>query len=115
MAQLNDEAQWLTTLGFIISILILFLALIVNQSVLVGKTTSESVLEFPKNSIQDLKSEVAEITRRGGELNDTKVELYYLALYRENSLIYLEKSGGSISIHYNDGRTVYNEIYQEDL
>lgn len=111
MAQLNDQAQWIITLGFIISILILFLALIVNQSVLVGKTTSESVLEFPKNSIQDLKSEVMEITGKG-ELNDSKNDLYNLGLNRKNSLIYLEKSDDNIFIHYNDGQTVYNETYR---
>ena len=58
MERLNDDAQWIVLMGFVISIAIFFLAILLNQSVLVGQTTAESVLEFPKSDIQDLRSEV---------------------------------------------------------
>jgi hypothetical protein len=60
MAGLNENGQWIVMLGFIISIILVFLALIVNQSALIGKTTSESVLEFPKAPIQDLRAEISD-------------------------------------------------------
>ena len=58
MERLNDDGQWIVLMGFVISIAIFFLAILLNQSVLVGQTTAESVLEFPKSDIQDLRSEV---------------------------------------------------------
>ena len=61
MARINNDGQWIVLLGFIISILLVFLALIVNQSALIGKTTSESVLEFPKSDIQDAKAEMDQV------------------------------------------------------
>ncbi len=48
MAGLNDQAQWIVLLGLIISLGIFFLAIILNQSILVGQTTAESVCSnFP--------------------------------------------------------------------
>jgi len=38
----------------------IFLAFIINQSMLVGQSTAESVLEFPKNDIQNIRSVVRE-------------------------------------------------------
>ena len=58
MARLIDDAQWIILLGFIISISIFFLALIINESVLVGQTTAESVLELPKSDIHDMRNEI---------------------------------------------------------
>ena len=58
MAKLNDEGQWIILMGFIVSITIFILALIVAESALVGKTTSDSVLEFPKTDIQDFRAEL---------------------------------------------------------
>ena len=58
MERLNDSAQWMILLGFIISVSIFFFALIVNQSTLVGQTTAESVLDLPKSDIQDMRVEV---------------------------------------------------------
>jgi len=39
-------------MGLLVAVALFFLALIVNQSALVGQTTSEAVLEFPKNDIK---------------------------------------------------------------
>jgi hypothetical protein len=112
MANLKDDGQWIITLGFIISVLILFLALIVNQSILVGKTTSESVLEFPKISVQDLRAEVLENELKGANVSEITGDLHNLSIYRKNALVLIEKNDTTINIHYNDGQTIYNEVYQ---
>jgi hypothetical protein len=113
MARLNDEGQWIIMLGFIISILMVFLALIVNQSALVGKTTSESVLEFPKSEIQDTRAEIMEYYQ--DDTIDTSPDLYLdingLSLDRRGAIIYYDNSRPEgIFIHYNDGMTDYNEV-----
>ena len=56
MARLNDDAQWIILMGFIVSFSFFFLALVINQSTVVGQTTAESVIEFPKNDIRDVRS-----------------------------------------------------------
>ncbi|OQA50774.1 MAG: hypothetical protein BWY45_03417 [Euryarchaeota archaeon ADurb.Bin294] len=111
MERMNDDGQWIVMLGFIISIILVFLALIVNQSALVGKTTSESVLEFPKVEIQDLRAEIMEY-KWGNDLSNPNIlpDLRDLALERKGSVVdYQPLTGEIIFIHYNDGFTEYNE------
>ena len=55
VARLNDDAQWIILMGFLVSFAFFFLALVINQSTVVGQTTAESVIEFPKNDIQDVR------------------------------------------------------------
>lgn len=109
---MNENAQWIVMLGFIISIILVFLALIVNQSVLVGKTTSEAVLEFPKSEIQDVRAEIMEYDRDGTIGNDElKKDLPNLSLSRKGSIIHFYHNGSTIYIHYRDGITDYYEEY----
>ncbi|MBP1928714.1 hypothetical protein J2741_001261 [Methanolinea mesophila] len=121
MARLNDEGQWIVLMGFVISISIFILAIIVSQSALVGQTTSESVLEFSKNDIQDLRSEIMSLKERG-LVNDTnlKDDIVSIALQKQNAVIVIENRTDSvsrtefISIHFNNGITIYNETYEEN-
>jgi len=111
VAGMNDDAQWIIMLGFIISIILVFLALVVNQSALVGKTTSESVLEFPKSEIQDVRSEILEQNDDAGIDTSLITDVRNISLERKGVIInYSEIAGGDIEIHYNDGMTEYNEI-----
>jgi hypothetical protein len=100
-------------LGFIISIILIFLALIVNQSALVGKTTAEGVLEFPKPDIQDARAQIMEYYWNG-TLNQSNLQygLLNLSLERKNAIIWYEyhQDEGYIYMHYNDGSTEYNEV-----
>ncbi len=112
MARMNDDAQWIVMLGFIISIILVFLALIVNQSALVGKTTSESVLEFPKSEIQDLRAEIMEYYWKGDlPLYETTFlqAVQDISLKRKGSVIFFNETQGGIYLHFNDGFTEYNE------
>ena len=109
MAGLNDDAQWIVMLGFIISIFILFLALIVNQSALVGQTTAESVLEFPKTSIQDTRNEIMTLKNSGLLASNPNLidDIEFLSMNRRGAVVSVNAS--AIYIHYNDGVTTYNE------
>lgn len=115
MAGLNEDAQWIVMLGFIVGISIFFLALIVNESALVGQTTSESVLEFPKTEIQDFRSQVIDLNDLG-LVNDEEIreDIEKLSLLKKNAVISYESIGpAEVYIHYNNGITEYNEIYHE--
>jgi len=118
MARLNDDAQWIVLMGFMVSFALIFLGIIVNQSTLVGQTTAESVLEFPKNDILDVRSEILFASKLSSD-NITLVQkdVSSLALSRKNAIVSFRVSnstGGSayaktIEIHYNNGVTAYNE------
>jgi hypothetical protein len=116
MASLDETGQWIVMLGFIVSIILVFLALIVNQSALIGKTTSESVMEFPKSDIQDLRAEVREYSIDGSiEDDNLSKDLQSISLARKGIIFYFSTDpygyslNYNISLHYNDGLTEYNE------
>jgi hypothetical protein len=103
-------------MGFIVSIAIFLLALVVAESAIVGKTTSESVLEFPKTDIQDLRSELMGL--RWDDFKDKyQYDIVNLSLERKNAVVWYEyKSVDKLTlyIHYNNGITQYNEVYSEE-
>ncbi|MDD3621506.1 MAG: hypothetical protein PHQ81_03790 [Methanofollis sp.] len=118
MEKLNDEAQWIVLMGFMVAAAFFFLALVINQSTLVGQTTAESVLEFPKEDIRDVKSEVAAVVATASISDAEKEKLWkdIEALYiaRKNAVVDIEKTGGSathteVKIHFNNGVTTYDE------
>ncbi len=120
MERLNDEGQWIVLMGFIISVSLFFLAIIVNQSVTVGQTTSEAVLEFPKNEISEVHNVVIDLAKEGDSFNLEK-DLSILTMDRMNAVtrysiiddkytdIYYNYD--EIEIHFNNGVTKYNETY----
>jgi hypothetical protein len=127
MARLNVEGQWIILMGIMVSIGIFFLAFIINQSTLVGQTTAEGVLEFPKNEIQDTRSEIFRwsesistipIASRPAEEARALKDISSIARYRRNAEVWFNIDpevdvGGNkyfpITIHYNNGVTEYNE------
>ena len=60
MKKLNDNAEWILLMGLIVSFAIIFLAILLNLSVQTGQTASESVAEFPKSQIRDLRAELTD-------------------------------------------------------
>ena len=127
MAGLNEEGQWIILMGIMVSIGIFFLAFIINQSTLVGQTTAEGVLEFPKNDIQDTRSEIFRWSEhistlpdasRDAEAKKALNDMKTIARYRKNAEVWFRidhvVNVGSnryfpITIHYNNGVTEYNE------
>jgi hypothetical protein len=118
--KLNEDGQWIVLMGFVISIAIFFLAILLNQSVLVGQTTAESVLEFPKSDIQDLRSEVWVMYSRSMvdpsfPRDSCIIDINHIAMARKTAVIQIDPDNprGWI-IHYNNGITDYYEEVGKD-
>ena len=125
---MKDNGQWIIMMGFLVSLGIFFLAIIISQSTLVGQTTAEGVLEFPKNDIQDLRHDVLQIesvyhdesycNTHSTEVSNDLKDLGQLYLYRKNAIVnltlpcaYTEGNNDrkSLIIHFNNGVTTYDE------
>jgi hypothetical protein len=125
MARLNDNAQWIVMMGFIVSFSFFFLAMVLNQSTVVGQTTAESVLDFPKNDIRDVRSVIIQSTslEAAGNISASQGVLVQndienIALMRKNAIVnytvtWPTQPGTqtSINLHYNNGVTAYNETW----
>ena len=135
MGGIDNEGQWIIMMGFLVSLGIFFLAIIISQSTLVGQTTAEGVLEFPKNDIQDLRHDILLVEKferegcgcstpacqygtTGCDINMTNMreDIKQISLYRKSATVNItmpQCSGPSnsrdVSIHYNNGVTVYDE------
>ena len=121
MAGLNDDAQWIILMGFIVSFSLFFLAIVINQSTVVGQTTAESVIEFPKNDIRDISKIIKEHAENNGRINDKAYEdIINLSINRKGAVVdysldtildhsQLEDVHNYSLIHYNNGVTDYNE------
>jgi hypothetical protein len=124
MAGLNDDAQWIVLMGFVVSFSLFFIAIVLNQSTVIGQTTAEAVLEFPKNDIRDVRDVIirSEFLDDGGIFfNKTNVQkdIRTLSLSRQNSVVNIssipptaENPYTTVDIHYNNGVTIYNEIWR---
>lgn len=122
MEKLNDDAQWIVLMGFLVSFSFFFLAIVMNQSTLVGQTTAEGVVEFPKSDIRDIRTAVIRIADSEA-VGDIPTDLTVLSLARRNavfssSITCWDPPGDpwvpsckqkKIWIHYNNGVTAYNE------
>ncbi|MFA4877284.1 MAG: hypothetical protein WC586_07710 [Methanoregula sp.] len=116
MAGLNDDAQWIVLMGFLVSFSFFFLALMINQSTVVGQTTAESVLEFPKNDIRDVRSVM--IQSGFSSSNVIQDDITTIALSRKNAVVGYTfpfshcvpgEAYNCTTIHYNNGMTEYYE------
>lgn len=101
-------------MGFIVSFSIFFLAMVINQSTVVGQSTVEGVIEFPKNDIRDMSGEITGYSGIGGP-NESLVSQDFkeISLERKNAIINFTTETSVnhtfINIHYNNGVTAYNE------
>ena len=117
MARLNDDAQWIILMGFIVSFSLFFLAIVINQSTVVGQTTAESVIEFPKNDIRDIRSVIiqsASFSSTDQILIHRDIEA--ISMSRKSAIVNWTNTTAScvadyscMQIHYNNGVTEYNE------
>ena len=118
MARLNDDAQWIILMGFIVSFSFFFLALVINQSTVVGQTTAESVIEFPKNDIRDVRSVIIQ----SASFSSTDLILIHrdieaISMSRKSAIVNWTNTTATscvegyscMQIHYNNGVTDYNE------
>jgi hypothetical protein len=116
VAGLNEDAQWIILMGFIVSFSFFFLAMILNQSMVVGQTTAESVLDFPKNDIRDMRAVIIDSVYQKN-VNDpdiVKKDIMSIELARKGAIVSYSSYQSNytyINIHYNNGVTVYNETW----
>ncbi|MFZ1128020.1 hypothetical protein [Methanoregula sp.] len=116
MAGLNEDAQWIVLMGFVVSFSLFFLAMVLNQSTVVGQTTAESVLDFPKNDIRDLRTVIIQSVYQEN-VDDSVInnDIVSIALARKGAIVnyssYTQGSYTYINIHYDNGVTVYNETW----
>jgi predicted RecA/RadA family phage recombinase len=120
---MNEDGQWIVLMGLLVAVGLFFLALIINQSALVGQTTAEGVLEFPKNDIRDLREAIFDYVDKYGNTgdpaaNNVRDDIIAISLDRKNAVVdFTVKEPVDISgqraypveIHYNNGVTVYDE------
>ena len=113
MARLNDDAQWIILMGFLISFSFFFLALVINQSTIVGQTTAESVIEFPKNDIRDVRGVIiSSVNVTNPDI--VRSDITVISLNRKNAVVnftppQMKDNHTVINIHYNNGVTEFNE------
>jgi hypothetical protein len=118
MARMNDDAQWIVLMGFIVSFSFFFLAMILNQSTVVGQTTAEGVLEFPKNDIRDVRAVIIQSSSLPTDA-DFQTDLQSIALSRKGAVVNFSVIAPNppadthtyIDIHYNNGVTSYDETW----
>jgi hypothetical protein len=117
MAGLNDDAQWIVLMGFVVSFSLFFLAMLLNQSTLVGQTTAEGVLDFPKNDIRDIRSAIIDSAELG-DPSAVHTDIVTLSLSRKDAVVSYSVTLHSnldeythITLHYNNGVTEYNEYW----
>ena len=115
---MNEDGQWIVLMGLLVAVGLFFLALVINQSVIVGQTTAEGVIEFPKNDIRDLREAIFDYVD-GGEPGVVQEDIITISLERKNAVVSFtvdpektEISGHQyrkVEIHYNNGVTDYHE------
>jgi hypothetical protein len=86
--------------------------MVINQSTIVGQTTAESVIEFPKNDIRDVRQVIGESVNVPN-LDVVRNDITVLSLNRKGSVVdysnFTADNTTYINIHYNNGVTEYNE------
>ena len=112
MARLNDDAQWIVLMGFLVSFSFFFLALVINQSTVVGQTTAESVIEFSKNDIRDVRQEIGKSVNISSNFPVVRDDIKVLSMSRKSSVVEYTNFTTNVTyiqIHFNNGVTDYNE------
>ncbi|MGB9176165.1 MAG: hypothetical protein WCB46_05445 [Methanoregula sp.] len=127
MARLNDDAQWIILMGFLVSFSLFFLAMVINQSTVVGQTTAESVIEFPKNDIRDVRTaliyglseDISNVDEKKYPNDHIGRDITIISLSRKNAVVkvsniippnpsaFMDKA--NMTIHFNNGVTDYYE------
>jgi hypothetical protein len=107
-------------MGFIVSFSFFFLALVVNQSTVVGQSTAESVIEFPKNDIRDMRSAMIESGFYPPLETGIQKDIENIAIKRKNAVVSYGfpfahcvsgEAYNCTEIHYNNGVTTYDESW----
>ena len=119
MARLmDDSAQWIVLMGFIVSFSLFFLAIVLNQSTVVGQTTAEAVSEFPKEDIRGVRDVIIQsMFMDSSDKIRVQDEIRTLSRNRQNAVVSFSATNipndpyTYYFIHYNNGVSAYNESW----
>jgi hypothetical protein len=110
---MNEDAQWIIMMGFLVSFSFFFLAMVINQSTVVGQTTAESVSEFPKNDIRDTRNAILWSVNNGTDIDWVQRDMSAISLSRRDAVVgfstFTSIDHEFVYIHFNNGVTAYNE------
>jgi hypothetical protein len=76
MERMDDSGQWLLLGAMIVAIGMAVLIVFVNQSILAGHSSSQSIMDFPKNEIREFRAETvneAYVLGRTANMNGTSL------------------------------------------
>ena len=120
----DDNAEWILLMGFVVSLGIIFLAILLNLSAAAEQTPSESVTEFPKSQIRDIQTELSDAAIKSESESDFEAKLdavRKLALARDSAVVEANLTYGryadadydyaELTVHYNNGVTEYDGTY----
>ena len=120
----DDNAEWILLMGFVVSLGIIFLAILLNLSAAAGQTPSESVTVFPKSQIRDIQTELSDAAVKSESESDFDAKLdaiRKLALARDSAVVEAHLTCGidadaeyvyaELTVHYNNGVTEYDGTY----
>jgi hypothetical protein len=113
----DERGQWIISAGFLVSVSIIILALLLNQAMMGGYQSSGAILEFPKHEIRELVQETHREVNiaaekawemNGGE-NITAINLTFrkMMLNYTNSVEYLYASHGQM-VYMNISSVSFN-------
>ena len=113
----DERGQWIISAGFLVSVSIIILALLLNQAMMGGYQSSGAILEFPKHEIRELVQEthreVIIAAEKAWEMNDgvntTAINLTFrkIMLNYTNSVEYLYASHGQM-VYMNISSVSFN-------
>jgi len=63
----DERAQWITLSGLTISLSLVIVAILINQSAVTGYFSSYGILEFPKEQIRELKTQTHETAKSAAQ------------------------------------------------
>ena len=132
MKRSDDNAEWILLMGIIVSLAIIFLAILLNLSAAAVQTPSESVMDFPKSQIRDIQAELTDAAVKSDSEFDSDSEsesafeakldaIRKLAMARDGAVVEANLTYGryadaeyvyaELTVHYNNGVTEYDGTY----
>lgn len=108
----DDSGQWLLLGSMIVAVGLAVLIVFVNQSMLAGHSSSGSIMDFPKNDIREMRSEITseayllgiDANLYGASLADRKsrFETNFGQFVSESRYLYSSK-GSDVNVSYSEG------------
>ena len=112
---INDErAQWITLSGLTISLSLVIVAILINQSAVTGYYSSYAIMEFPKEQIRELKTQTHETAKSAAQLAWALNNTSNVAVFSNFTRLLNNYSEQVNTIYAFHGETVNITLYTYD-